>query len=112
MKIGTRIFVLPWLFSFRKRSCSVSTNDYLFVLQIGKYSIRILYPNRTDGSMKTTSFYAQFFKKEYDKEIWHQFEFNLLWEIGFCWRPDVTHHWLIREPRFRREQEEKQKVNA
>ncbi len=85
-----RTFVWPFLISFKTEPSSFG-GEYPFRLTIGKWCVGIPKISRTGGTCRTTTYMIQFFK---DKRI--------AYEISFCWRPDVTHHYWIREPRYRR----------
>ena len=43
-----------------------------------------------DGTTRTTTHYFQFTWKA------------RTWQWSFCWRPDVTHHYWIREPYYKK----------
>ena len=59
----------------------------------GIYGIRF-FTSHSAGTMKTKTYCAHI--------IWNG---RVIAQPSFCWRPDVTHYWLIREPKIRNKYE-------
>jgi hypothetical protein len=93
MKIGKRYLVSPIMIRFTNDWNIIGNDDnFFFVLKMGSFKMRAI-TSGSAGTMRTHSLNVQFERKDKKKEL------------HLCWRPDVTHHYFIREPRGKAKQE-------
>lgn len=78
----TRKFVSPIAILTARRPTHFTNDPPLFAFRYIKSGIA--------GTAKVT---AHIFQLSYKEKTW---------EVQFCWRPDVTHHYWIREPFYQR----------
>lgn len=106
----TRTFVWPFLFSYGEWGiihCGRFERELILVLNLGRFHLRIPPPDGMAGSMRTTTFRIQWMFHEEDFPHGTMEEVEAIRrerasqrEISFCWRPDVTHYYWVREPNF------------
>jgi hypothetical protein len=110
-KYKNRTFVWPFLFSYSGSwgiiHLGESEHKLLLILNLGRFHLRIPPPDSLGGSMRTTSFRIQWMFREgwcmhgsVEEVEAIRKEHASRREIAFCWRPDVTHYYWVREPGF------------
>ena len=114
-KYKNRTFVWPFLFSYSESwgiiHCGKSERKLLLILNLGRFHLRIPSPDGMGGTMRTTSFRIQWMFCEEEGMHGSTEEMEALRkehdsrrEISFCWRPDVTHFYWVREPSYAKKQ--------
>ena len=100
-KWGRRYFLWPFLIVLQPTQGMICTEykDYMFILKLGKYSLKMPRVQRMSGSCKTTSWTFQ-----------HSIGDKFIFDLSFCWRPDVTYDYLVRQPNYKKAKEALSKI--